>query len=102
MSQAFDFSTSEILNWELEQIQTALDNQEIGISEHAADAAAEDNLSLLNLLEAILVGTPTTKDLPNNALGRVAGINFEHITSDKRFYRVKVAWINEYLGFVPE
>jgi hypothetical protein len=94
MPQPFDFTTSEILDWELEN---ALDKQEIGITQHAADAATDDNLTLIQLLEAVLVGRPVSKDLPDNKLLRLPGINFEHQTGDARWYRVKVAWVNEYL-----
>jgi hypothetical protein len=79
MPQPFDFTTSEILDWELEN---ALDKQEIGITQHAADAAADDNLTLIQLLEAVLVGRPVSKDLPDNKHLRLPGINFEHQTGD--------------------
>ncbi len=94
--KAFDFSTTEILDWELKNIDNALLREEIGITEHAAFAAKDDGLLLVELLEAILVGTPVSKDLPNNALGRKAGINFEHRIRDKRWIRVKVAWTRGY------
>jgi hypothetical protein len=48
--------------WLLDSIHAALVRQEIEISQHAADAAADDNLSLVQLLEAVLVGIPVSKD----------------------------------------
>ncbi len=95
--EPFDFTTSQILDWELEMIQNALDKQEIEITQHAADAAEDDNLTLIQLLEAVLVGVPVNKDLPDNELQRLPGINFEHRTSDQRWYRIKVAWVEKYL-----
>ncbi len=97
MLEPFDFTTSQILDWELEMIHNALDKQEIEITRHAANAAEDDNLTLFQLLEAVLVGVPVSKDLPDNNLERIPGINFEHRTSDLRWYRIKVAWIDQYL-----
>ena len=71
MIEPFDFTTNEILDWELEMIQNALDKQEIEITQHAADAAEDDNLTLIQLLEAVLVGVPVSKDLPDNELQRL-------------------------------
>jgi hypothetical protein len=96
MADAFDFTTSEILDWELEKIHNALLRKEVGITEHAALAAQDDQLQLMELLEALLVGTPVSKDLPGNTLKRTAGINFEHQVRDQRWIRVKVAWVKGY------
>ena len=73
MADAFDFTISEILDWELEKIHNALLREEVGISRHAKDAARDDNISLVQLLESILIGTAVSKDLPNNLLERVPG-----------------------------
>ena len=96
MADAFDFTTSEILDWELEKIHNALLREEVGISRHAKDAARDDNISLVQLLESILIGTAVSKDLPNNLLERVPGINYEHQIDD-RWIRVKVAWFEGYV-----
>ena len=96
MADAFDFTTSEILDWELEKIHNALLREEVGISEHADQAAKDDNLQLIELLEAVLVGIPVSKDLPGNTLNRTPGINFEHRVRDQRWIRVKIAWIKGY------
>ncbi len=92
----FDFTTGEILDWELEKIHNALLREEVGISRHAKDAARDDNISLVQLLESILIGTAVSKDLPNNLLERVPGINYEHRIDD-RWIRVKVAWFEGYV-----
>ena len=96
MPDAFDFSTSEILDWELERIHTALIREEIDITDHARKAARDDQISPVDLLAAVLVGVAVSKDLPDNLLKRVAGINFEHRLHDGRWIRVKVAFINNY------
>jgi hypothetical protein len=95
MTDAFDFTTSEILDWELEKIHNALLRKEIIVITHARIAARADRVTLVQLLETILVGTPVSKDLPDNSLARVAGINYEHL-ADGRWIRVKVAWLEEY------
>lgn len=96
MKQGFDFSTAEILAWELELIHTALMREEISITDHARKAARDDNISPVDLLAAILVGLPVNKDLPDNTLKRVAGINFEHRLYDGRWIRIKVAYLGNY------
>ena len=96
MADAFDFSTSEILDWELEKIHNALLHEAVIITTHARKAARADRVTLVELLEAVLIGTPASKDLPNNQLDRIPGINYEHRIKDGRWIRVKVAWIEEY------
>lgn len=95
MPEAFDFSTSEILDWEIERIHLALLQKQIRIEPHAVTEADYDNIPLVKVLEAILVGIPVSKDLPNNPLNRVPGINYEH-QHESRWFRVKVAFIGKY------
>lgn len=97
MSDGFDLTTDEILPWELENIQSALEYEAIDITDHAVDEAANDGISITKLLEAILVGRPISKDPPGSRFGRVPGINFEHVLDDGRWYRVKVAWDKGYI-----
>ena len=94
--KAFDFSTTEILDWELKNIDNALLREEIRITKHAQLAAQEDNVSFVQLFEAILVGTPVSKDLPNNKLNRIPEINLDHKIKDGRWIRIKVAWLEGY------
>jgi hypothetical protein len=67
VSNAFDFSTSEILDWELERIHTALIREEIDITDHARKAARDDEISPVDLLAAVLVGVAVS----NRSLKRV-------------------------------
>lgn len=94
--KAFDFSTTEILDWELKNIDNALLREEIRITKHAQLAAQDDNISFVQLFEAILVGTAVSKDLPDNKKQRIPGINFEHKIKDGRWIRIKVAWLEGY------
>lgn len=95
MHQGFDFSISEILDWELEAIQRALWQQEIDIDDHAIQRARERGIAAVQLLEAIVFGEAISKDLPGNVLGRVPGVNFEH-RLDSRWIRIKVAFFDGY------
>jgi hypothetical protein len=97
MKNPIDFSTPDILQSELDGIHEALFQQQIGITEHAEFEADTENIPLVSVFEAILVGTAVGKDLPGNALKRVPGINFEHKMNDGRWIRLKVAWIDNYL-----
>jgi hypothetical protein len=94
MKNPFDFSTLDILQSELDAIHEALIFQELDVTPHAEREALAEKIPLLALLEAVLVGRPVSKDLPKNNLNRVAGINFEHQMDDKRWIRVKVAWVD--------
>ncbi len=96
VAEAFDFTTTEIFQWELEAIHRALLGKKVIITVHARRAAQADKVALVELLEAVLVGVPVSKDLPDNDLQRVPGINYEHRISDNRWIRVKVAWIDRY------
>ena len=97
MRNPFDFSTSEVLKSELDAIHAALERQQISISEHAEIEARAEKISLVYVLEAVLVGTAVSKDLPGNTLKRTPGINFEHKIPDGRWIRTKVAWVGKYL-----
>ena len=93
----FDFSTSEILEWELDFIHTALWREEIKIHPHAFAAAQDEDIPPVALFEAILFGKAISKDLPNNDLARMTGINFEYQIPDKRWIRVKVSFFDSYI-----
>lgn len=97
MPTGFDFSTSEILEWELEFIHTALWHEEIKIHPHAFAAAQDEDIAPVALFEAILLGTAVSKDLPDNNLSRKAGVNFEYQIPDRRWIRVKVSYFDGYI-----
>jgi hypothetical protein len=93
MKNPFDFTTSEILQSELDAIHLAIVYQELDITPHAEREAIAEKIPLVSVLEAVFVGRAVSKDLPDNDLNRVAGINFEHQMDDKRWIRAKVSWI---------
>ncbi|MEY4531839.1 MAG: hypothetical protein RLZZ156_2560 [Deinococcota bacterium] len=95
MKQGFDFSTPEILDWELDAVNVALFAQNLKISPHALQAARDEGIPYHAILETILVGVAVSKDLPDNGAGRQAGINFEYLFV-KRWLRVKVSWQKQY------
>ena len=95
MKQGFDFSTSEILDWELEAISKSLFAQQLEISPHAYKAAQDEQIPYHAILETIMVGVAVSKDLPDNTLGRQVGINFEYLFVG-RWLRAKVSWEDEY------
>ena len=97
MKNPFDFSTSDILQSELDGIHEALVRQEIEMTPHAVDEATAEGIPIVAVLETIFVGTAVSKDLPGNANQRVPGINFEYKITDGRWVRTKVAWLNGYL-----
>jgi hypothetical protein len=97
MRDPFDFATPNILKSELDSIHEALVRQEIEFTPHAVDEADAEQISLVQVLETVFVGTAVSKDLPGNMNGRVPGINFEHNLADGRWIRTKVAWLNGYL-----
>jgi hypothetical protein len=93
----FDFSTPEILDWELDLIHTALWREEIKIHPHAFAAAQDEDIAPVALFEAILLGDPVSKDLPEDESNRKPGINFEYQIPDKRWIRVKVTYFDSYI-----
>jgi hypothetical protein len=94
---AFDYTTPEILEWELDLIHTALWREEIKIHPHAFAAAQDEDIPPVALFEAILFGKAISKDLPSNELSRKPGINFEYQIPDKRWIRVKVSFFDSYI-----
>jgi hypothetical protein len=95
--ESFDFSTISILDWELDLIHTALWREEIKIHPHAFAAAQDENIPPVALFEALLLGKAVSKDLPDNALSRKPGINFEYRIPDERWIRVKVTYFDSYV-----
>jgi hypothetical protein len=69
--------------------------QQLEISPHAYSPARDEHIPYHAILETIMVGVAVSKDLPDNALGRQAGINFEYLFV-ARWLRAKVSWDDEY------
>ena len=91
MSGGFDFSTDEVLDWELEAILRAVDEGSIMFSEHAASELSLDGLVVEDVLDAIAFYDEVSKDLPGNLLRRAPGINFDRHLQNVTV-RAKVGW----------
>ena len=64
MTPGFDFSTAEVLEWELDAIWQALDENRLIFSRHAREELSLDALTLDDVLDAINFPDETSKDLP--------------------------------------
>ena len=73
MKVPFDFSTNLIFDWELSGIHEALIRQEINLTEHAINAAGDENIQLVDVLEVILVGTPRQQRFTGKRIEPIAG-----------------------------
>jgi hypothetical protein len=65
-------------------------------TDHVIDATGDEDIPLVNVLEVILVGVASSKDLPGNPQARLPRINFEHHIQDGRNVHVKVARLDGY------
>lgn len=75
--QLFDFSTTAILDWEVDQIRADASNDSLIFEDHVIDAGIDDGVDIDDMLDVILKGAPLEKDLPNNNLARRPGIAFD-------------------------
>lgn len=89
----FDFGTPEVLDWELDAIWNAIDQQTIVFSRHAGHEMNLDVLVLDDVLDAISFPDETSKDLPGGT--RAPGINFDRVLGHVRI-RVKVGYREAY------
>jgi hypothetical protein len=95
MEPGFDFTTPEVLNWEIEAIWAAIEKNELLITVHARNELNLDALTEDDLFDAIFFYDEAYKDLPSNTAGRAAGINF-HRHFQNVVIRVKVGWRETY------
>jgi hypothetical protein len=89
VTPGFDFSTSEVLEWELDAIWQALDENRLVFSRHAREELSLDALTLDDVLDAINFPDATSKDLPGSR--RAPGLNFDRHLGHVRL-RAKVGW----------
>ena len=95
MDFGFDFSTSDILDWELQAIFNAIDNDSIIFTRHAENELRLDALERNDVLDAIAFFDYVEKDLPDNSLGRVSGINFIVHSRIGGSYELKLVRVQE-------
>lgn len=93
LDEAFDLTTDEIEQWELDQIQVALRMDAIQIDRHAQRAALDDGFDIDEIYTVILRGEPIDKDTSTDAdRKREPGINFEGEISGGRTIQLKVTY----------
>lgn len=93
VTPGFDFSTAEVLEWELEAIWAATDQERLVFSRHAREELGLDALTLDDVLDAINFPDEVTKDLPGGH--RAPGLNFDRHLERVRI-RAKVGWRETY------
>lgn len=94
MSDGFDFSTAEVLDWEVQAVWEALDSGELRVSVHAQNEINLDALTLDDVYDAISYYYEVTKD-PPGVVSRAPGLNFDRFLGHIRL-RVKVGWRGTY------
>lgn len=91
MSIGFDFTTEDVQQWEIQAIWNAVEDGSLRFSIHAATELSLDALTKEDVLDAISFYDEVSKDLPDNDLGRVSGINFDRHLETVTI-RTKVSW----------
>jgi hypothetical protein len=91
IDEAFDLSTATVMPWELALIRVAAQERLIDVRGHAFRAADRHAIQERDVLGAVRLGNPASKDI--DLYGpRQVGINFERTLRDGRRIRVKVSW----------
>lgn len=96
LHEAFDLTTSEIVDSEVDTIREAVFKGKLRIDPHALDAALDDGLGLDDIKKVIMEGQLESKDLPGNPNSRKPGINFVGTLADSSRVNVKVSWLSGY------
>ena len=96
LGEAFDLTTTDIRQWELELIWKAEERGHLWISGHAQRAARDESIPIPVIHHVVRSGTPRSKDV-TAAEGRRPGINFEGKQRAGRWIRTKVSWDDRYL-----
>ena len=95
LADAFDLSTTELRQWELELIWKAIDLRLLRFSPHAERAAADEAIPEQAVWRVIWDGAAQSKDLASG--NRKTGINFEGKIRRARWIRAKVSWLVRYV-----
>ena len=91
IEDAFDLSTTTVMPKELAMVRVAAEERLIDIRRHASWAADEERITDREVLAAVRLGKPVSKDIDPYGPRKV-GINFERTLRDNRRIRVKVSW----------
>jgi hypothetical protein len=96
LEEAFDITTTNILQWELELVWRAVELRVVLISQHAWQAAKDDSIPIPAIWRIVLDGVTRSKDIvPEDQ--RKIGINFEGKKRGGGWARVKVSWLVGYI-----
>lgn len=95
VEEAFDLTTTDIQQWELELIWSAERLGVLGLSSHARQAARDDSIPKEAIMRVVRDGVPRWKDVLLHATRQV-GINFQGKRRGGRL-RTKVSWFDEYV-----
>jgi hypothetical protein len=93
VTEGFDFTTDDVLEWELEAIWAAIDQERLVFSRHARQELSLDALTLADVLDALSFPDDVSKDLPGGS--RAPGLNFDRHLGRVRV-RAKVGWRDAY------
>jgi len=93
MADGFDFTTSTVLDWEIQAIWEAIDLETLIFTRHAREELSLDALTLDDVLDAISFPDQISKDLPGGT--RAPGLNFDRQMGRVRL-RAKVGWRERY------
>lgn len=85
----FDFTSRQILPWEVAGISEAATTGRVRMSYHATREAIDDGVDARDIMDIAARGKAKSKDLPGDS-GRAPGINFEDQTPSGRTIRFKV------------
>jgi hypothetical protein len=96
LEEAFDITTTTVLQWELELVWRAVELRVVFISQHALRAAKDDSIPIPAIWRILRDGISRSKDIvPGDQ--RKIGINFEGKTRGGGWVRVKVSWLVGYV-----
>jgi len=93
VADGFDFTTDAVLDWEVEAVWAAIDQETLIFTRHAREELSLDALTLSDVLDAISFPDEITKDLPGGT--RAPGLNFDRHLGQMRL-RAKVGWKERY------
>ncbi len=91
IEEAFDLTTTDVVQWELELIWRSVELGVLQLSPHARRAAEDDSIPIPAIWRIVREGPARLKDvLPDGQ--RHIGINFEGKRRGGGWLRVKVSW----------
>ena len=93
MTGGFDFTTEAVLDWEIDAIWSAVDQETLIFTRHAREELSLDALTLGDVLDVISFPDEITEDLPGGI--HAPGLNFDRQVGRMRL-RAKVGWRERY------